>query len=76
MSSNADMFQKEVDRWFLSATKLGWDDVDIRRKIEDQIRKARYNNPTLYRRVLYTIAKILKIKLERKDKKLSKHKAE
>jgi hypothetical protein len=69
MMSTADNFQKEVDRWFLDASKLGWDDVTIRRKVEDILRKSRYDDPTKYRRILFTICKMLPVKLDDRNVK-------
>jgi len=67
--ANIEKFQAEVDKFFMSSASKGWDESRIRRKVEDELRKFRYVDPTLYRRALYTITKILNIDIVEKPTK-------
>ena len=65
---DSEAFQRQVDAFFLEASKNGWDESRLRRKLEDTLRKVRTTDPTLFRRAMYTMAKILGI-----DPKPSRH---
>ena len=56
-----ERLQKDVDLFFRDVAENGYDEQKVRRKVEDSLRKARRDEPTKFRRALYTMVRVLNL---------------